>query len=103
MNRVYEEFRGRGFTLALVNIGEQREHVRQVVAERGYTAPVLLDEHRRVSDSYAVVATPTVYLLDRDLRVVARGVGRRDWTGDPARNLLESLLALPHTEGGSSR
>ena len=92
MNALYDELRGRGFTLLLVNLGEDAEYVRQVVRARGYTAPVLLDEDRAVSAAYGVSATPTVFLLDRQLRIVGRAVGRRDWTGSVGRRLMEALL-----------
>jgi len=42
---------------------------------------VWLDVDREVSDAYAVTATPTVYLIDRQARIVGRAVGRREWAG----------------------
>lgn len=92
MNALYDELRGRGFTLLLVNLGEDPEHVRRVVRARGYTAPVLLDEDRAVSAAYGVSATPTVYLVDRRLQIIGRAIGRRDWTGPLGRRLMEALL-----------
>jgi len=53
---------------------------------------VVLDVDREVSDAYAVTATPTVYVLDRSLRIVGRAIGRRDWAGNDGRRLLEALL-----------
>ncbi len=91
MNALYEEFRGRGFVLLLVNLGEDREVVRRAAKARGYTAPVLLDGERRVSDVYAVTATPTVFILDRQLQVLGRAIGRRDWAGEAGRRLLLAL------------
>jgi len=40
-----------------------------------------------------VFGPPTVYVIDRDGRLLARGVGPRDWAGPAARRLLEALLA----------
>jgi len=57
-----------------------------------------MDEDRRVSSRYAVSATPTVYLLDRDLRIAGRAIGRRDWTGAEGVRLIEALLARPPAE-----
>jgi len=92
MNGLYEELKGRGFTLLLVNMGEDAELVRRTVKERGYTAPVVLDGRREVSAAYSVTATPTVYLVDRRGQLVGRAVGRRDWSGELGRRLIAALL-----------
>jgi hypothetical protein len=42
-----------------------------------------------------VVGLPTTFLVGRDGRAVAFGVGPRDWAGAPARALLDALLAEP--------
>ena len=47
---------------------------------------------RKVSDAYAVTATPTVYLIDRQGRIIGRAVGRRDWAGEAGRRLIAALL-----------
>lgn len=92
MNALYEEFKGRDFTLLLVNMGENAEVVRRAVKTRGYTAPVLLDSSGEVSGAYGATATPTVYVLDRRSTIIGRAIGRRDWAGEPGRRLIVALL-----------
>ena len=53
---------------------------------------MVLDVDREVSDAYAVTATPTVYVLDRSLRIVGRAIGRRDWASEPGRRLIAARL-----------
>jgi hypothetical protein len=68
--------------------------VRKAVTERGYTAPVLLDESGDVAGRvYGVWGPPTVYLIDREGRLVGRAAGPRAWESPAARALIESLLA----------
>ncbi len=81
-----------GLTVLLVNVGEPRETVTQVVAARGYTARVLLDPDGRAKDAYRVQATPTVYLIGRDGLLLGRTVGPGGWTEPPGRALLAALL-----------
>ncbi len=95
MNALYEEFKGQGFVLLLVNMGEGPDLVRRVVKARGHTAPVVLDVNREVSDVYAVTATPTVFILDQRLQIIGRAVGRREWTGEAGRRLIAALLKRP--------
>lgn len=92
MNALHEEFKGRGFTLLLLNMGENSELVRRTVKARGYTAPVLLDPQRKITDAYLVTGTPTVYLVDRRSHIIGRAVGRRDWSGETGRQLIGALL-----------
>ncbi len=91
MNALYQEFKGRGFVLLLVNMGEDPEIVRRAAKARGYTAPVVLDTNRNVSDAYGVTATPTVVIMDRRLQIIGRAIGRRDWAGEAGRRLIAAL------------
>lgn len=94
VNRLYGELKGRGLEVVLVNFRESPDHVRRVVRDRGYTAPVLLDERGDVTGvRYGVFGPPTVYVIDREGRLLARGVGPRDWTSPAARRLLDTLLS----------
>jgi hypothetical protein len=70
--------------------------VKRTVAERGYTAPVLLDESGDVTGKvYGVFGPPTAYFVDRQGRLLGRMVGPRDWDTPQARKLVQELLALP--------
>jgi len=91
LNALYEEFKNQGFALLLVNLGEHPDVVRRTAQARRYTAPVLLDSDGRVSSAYLVTATPTVYLVDRRGRIVARAIGSRDWV-TAGRSLIGALV-----------
>ncbi|PYM56523.1 MAG: hypothetical protein DMD79_21485 [Candidatus Rokuibacteriota bacterium] len=94
VNRLYQELRARGLEVLLVDFREDPAHVRQVVKERGYVAPVLLDQEGDVTGrQYGVWGPPTVYVIDRAGRLVGRAVGTRSWEGPVARDFLIALLA----------
>jgi hypothetical protein len=78
-----------------VNIREDPGTVGRAVAERGYVAPVGLDQDGAVSDAYGIRATPTTFLVARDGTIVGRAIGPRPWTGADARALFQALLAIP--------
>lgn len=92
IDSVQKELGKDGLTVLLVNVGERRETVAQVVAARGYTARVLLDLDGRAMEAYRVQATPTVYLIGRDGTLLGRAVGPRPWTEPSGRRLLTALL-----------
>jgi hypothetical protein len=78
----------------LINFRESPALVKRTVGERGYTAPVLIDESGDVTGRvYGVWGPPTVYLIDRGGRLVGRAVGPRAWDSPAARKLIEALLA----------
>jgi hypothetical protein len=86
------EFKARGLEVLLVDFREDAALVKRVVAERGYGARVLLDASGDVTGKgYGVFGPPTVYLIDRESRLVARGVGPRDWETPAARHAVEAL------------
>ncbi len=67
--------------------------MKRTVAERGYTAPVLLDASGDVTGrAYGVFGPPTAYLVDREGRLVGRIVGGRDWRGVDARDLIRTFV-----------
>lgn len=96
VNRLYQEWKARGLEVLLVNFRESPARVRRVVRERGYVAPVVVDERGDVTGlRFGVFGPPTTYVLDRQGRLLARGAGRHDWTTAAARKLIEDLLAQP--------
>ncbi len=92
INKLYGEFKGQGFEAVLIDIREKKVTVQEVVKERGYTAPVLLDEDGKVTSTYHVFATPTVYLVDRNGNLLGRAIGPRNWDSADGRNVVTTLL-----------
>ena len=44
VNKLYTEFKQKGLEVVLINFREDPEFVKRTVQERGYVAPVLLDQ-----------------------------------------------------------
>jgi hypothetical protein len=96
INRLYTELRSRGLEVRLVSFREEAAMVKRTAAERGYTAPVLIDRSGDVTGiGYGVFGPPTAYLIDRQGRLVARMVGERDWTKPAVKSLLLKVLKQP--------
>ena len=78
-----------------VNLGEKRDLVAAWVKSRGVTSMVLLDANKEAAKSYQIAYTPTVFLVDRQGRLVGKAIGERQWTGEQGKALLRRLLARP--------
>ncbi len=96
VNKLYTEFKKRGLEVLLINFREDPELVRRTVRERGYVAPVLLDQSGDVTGKeYGVWGPPTAYFVNRRGHLVGRVAGSRDWRTPAARQFIQALLELP--------
>jgi peroxiredoxin len=90
---VRRELGDRGLDVLAIDIQEPVDKVATWVRQRGVTTRVLLDGEGVVSQLYGVTGTPTVYLIGRDGRMVAKAPGTKPWTGPQGRELFRTLLA----------
>ncbi len=94
VNRLYQDLNREGLEVLLITFREAPPLVKRTVAERGYVAPVLLDESGEVTGKlYGVWGPPTAYFIDRTGQLIGRIVGPRDWSAPSARTFVEALLA----------
>lgn len=93
IEQVHQEYKDQGLAILAINLGEDRDDLVAWVKRRKVTATVLLDPNGDVARGYAIAYTPTVFLIDRDGRLVAKSVGVRSWTGDAGRAVLRALMA----------
>lgn len=93
VNKLYTEFKKRGFEVLLINFRENPELVRRTVRERGYVARVLLDQSGDVTGKeYGVWGPPTAYFVNRRGQLIGRVTGPRDWRSPAARQFIQALL-----------
>ena len=96
VNALYEEFRGKGLEVRLVNFREDVALVRKTAEDRGYKAPVLLDPSGDVTGRvYGVWGPPTAYFVDRQGRLIGRIFGSRQWDAPQTRTFVQALLDVP--------
>ena len=74
---------------------ENSNKVARWVMEKNVSFTVLLDGNGAVSRAFDITATPAVFLIGRNGRLVAKASGTKEWTGPHGRALLDALLAAP--------
>jgi peroxiredoxin len=92
---LHREGEPRGLSVLAVNIQESRSTVAAWAREKNVTISILLDPDGEATRQYGVIATPTVFLIDREGRLLARSIGPRDWASPAGKALIAGLLAGP--------
>ena len=92
MERLYREFKGKGFEVLAVNVKDNREEALAFAKELKVSYPIVMDPQGEVGLLYGAFGMPTTYLIDRKGLVLARLWGPADWYTPGARKLIKTLL-----------
>jgi len=92
IEKLHQEYQGAGLVILPVSIEEGRAKVGAWLQKQTVSLPTLLDPDGDASAAYRITATPTVYLVGRDGKLVAKALGTKDWTSPQGRALLQMLL-----------
>jgi peroxiredoxin len=93
--RLHREFAAQGLNVIGINAREGTVAIRAYAKELRLTFPLILDPKGEINAAYGVIGLPATFLIGRDGRAVARGVGPREWAAAPARTIIQALLAEP--------
>ncbi len=92
IEKVHQEYKDHGLVVLPISIEEGRRKVAGWAPSGSLTVPLLLDPDGDASGAYRITATPTVFLVGRDGKLVAKALGTKAWTSEPGRALLQHLL-----------
>ncbi len=84
LQRLSEEYAGRGLAVVGVVVGSDPGNARDFVHRHGLTFPSLLDTSDAVGAAYRASSIPLTYLVDPDGRLVGIARGARDWAAASA-------------------
>ena len=92
MERLYQEFKSKGFVIVAVNVKDKRKDALEFIKELKLTYPVVFDPAGEVSVLYGAWALPATYLIGAKGEGLARMWGPADWHSPGARQLIKALL-----------
>jgi peroxiredoxin len=101
LERLHRERAARGLAVIGVNARETSQAVQRYARELDLTFPLVLDPRGAINTLYGVVGLPTTFLIGRDGRAIAFGVGPREWGSPAALTLIETLLSEPAPRPGT--
>ncbi len=75
LDQMYKKYKPAGFTLIGVNVDKEEPAVKDLLARKPVSFPVLLDPANQVSKAYHVDEMPSSVIIDRkgDIRYIHRG------------------------------
>jgi peroxiredoxin len=93
--RLHRELAAQGLSVLGINAREGTAAIRGYAKELGLTFRLVTDSKGEINAAYGVIGLPTTFVIARDGRAVARGVGPREWGNEHALAILRALLAEP--------
>ncbi len=92
MERLYKEFKNKGFIILAVNMKDRRKDALAFVKELQLTYPVVFDPDGQAGVLYGAWGLPATYLIGRKGVGLARVWGAAEWYSPGARKLIRVLL-----------
>lgn len=93
MQRLYAEFKDRGFRVAAVSIDDGDDApVAAFAQDLGLTFDLLHDRSGNIQQAYQAIGVPQSYLLDADGRIVYVAIGEETWDSPEHRARVAQLL-----------
>ncbi|MCC6544562.1 MAG: TlpA family protein disulfide reductase [Nitrospirae bacterium] len=92
MEKLYRQFKGKGFVILAVASGEDINSVNKFIKHYNLTFPALIDSDYKVSDNYKVWALPTTYFINSKGQIIGKAQGGRNWDTRQANQYISSLL-----------
>jgi peroxiredoxin len=92
MERLYQEFKNKGFVILAVNVKDQKKDALAFIKELKLTFPVVFDPDGEVGLRYGAWGLPATYLIGPKGDGLARMWGPADWYSPGARELIKALL-----------
>jgi peroxiredoxin len=92
IEQIHREYSDRGLSIVAIDMEESRDKVQRWVKDKNVSFTVALDRSGSVMRAYDVRATPAVFAIGRDGKLVAKAVGVKNWTSPRGRAFLEALL-----------
>jgi cytochrome c biogenesis protein CcmG/thiol:disulfide interchange protein DsbE len=96
VQRVIEALKDKNVVVLPISIdGSGENAVKPYMAKNGFTFSTLIDQRMEIARQFGVRGTPTTVVVNRDGKIVARGLGPLDLESPEFAKYLEALLAQP--------
>jgi hypothetical protein len=99
VQRVAETLKDQDVVILPISIdGSGEGAVKPYLAKHGLKLSTLLDQRMEAARQFGVRGTPTTVVVNRDGKIVARGLGPFDFESPEFAQYLQNLLAQPRSQ-----
>jgi len=92
MEKLHQEFGGKGLVILAVNFRENPEQVKAFLKQHQLTFTTLLDPKGKVFELYQAWSLPTTTIVNKKGQAVGRVIGYRDWHKPEMKEFFRRLL-----------
>ena len=85
-------YKDKPFKVLLVSVMEPSETVKNYLKQENLSLRVLLDNFGKVSTQYNIRSHPVKFLIDSEGKLMATGLGYRDWNSEEMNKLVNALI-----------
>ena len=90
IEKVYQQYKDKDFVVLAVDLGEDKNIVKNFMQQNKYTFNILLDSNQNVATQYNINAIPVSYFINKDGNVVAKKIGAL--TGEEMQSYVKQLI-----------
>ena len=92
LDQMYKKYKPAGFTLIGVNVDKEAPPVKELMARKPVSFPVLLDPANQVSKAYHVDEMPSSVIIDRKGQLLKHFVGYDESMADELERAIQASL-----------
>lgn len=90
MEKIYQEYKDKGLVVLTIDIGEDKETVKNFIQDNNFNFEVLLDSDQSVAAKYSITSIPVSYFIDKDGNINDKRVGALQ--EDEMRSYIKKLM-----------
>ena len=92
LENLKQSYQDKPFKVLLVNVQEPKETVKNFFEKENISLQVVFDKFGKVSAQYGVRSHPVKFLIDGQGKLMATGLGYRDWDSEEMNKLVNILI-----------
>ena len=90
-----QSYKDTPFKVLLISVMEPQETIKNYLKKENLNLTVLLDRFGKVSTQYNIRSHPVKFLIDGEGKLMATGLGYRDWDSKEMIKLVNILVQKP--------
>jgi peroxiredoxin len=94
MEALYQQFKDRNIIFLTISVDyEGSKPGREFIERNRYTFPVLVDQKSEALGIFEVTGISTTFVIDKQLKLIGKAIGPRNWTSSEIVSYLTQLLS----------